>query len=153
MLNNNEELSEEDRKLFETIKDMDAIIVVNKTDLEQKVNAEELKQLAGSRRIINVSVKEEQGVDELENTIADMYLSGEVQTDDLTYVSNARHIGLLNQALESTNDVLIGLENGLPIDILQIDMTKTWEVLGEITGESVHDELINQLFSQFCLGK
>jgi tRNA modification GTPase len=82
-----------------------------------------------------------------------MYLSGEVQTDDLTYVSNARHIGLLNQALESISEVITGLEADMPIDILQIDMTKTWEILGEITGESVHDELINQLFSQFCLGK
>ena len=71
----------------------------------------------------------------------------------MTYVSNSRHIGLLSQALNAIKEVQNGIEMGIPIDILQIDLTRTWELLGEITGDSVHDELINQLFSQFCLGK
>ena len=93
------------------------------------------------------------GIEELEETISSMFLSGEIETDDFTYVSNTRHISLLQRALESIQDALEGIDAGLPIDIVQIDMTKTWELLGEITGDSVHDELINELFSQFCLGK
>ncbi|MGV3240945.1 tRNA uridine-5-carboxymethylaminomethyl(34) synthesis GTPase MnmE, partial [Streptococcus hyovaginalis] len=68
-------------------------------------------------------------------------------------VSNSRHISLLNQALNAISDAIVGAETGTPIDIVQIDLTRTWEILGEIIGESVHESLINQLFSQFCLGK
>lgn len=153
LLNNNEELADEDRKLFETIQGMDAIIVINKTDLEQRIDIEEVKKLAGDRKIIHVSVKEEKGIEELEETISQMYMTGEIESDDFTYVSNARHVALLNQALQSINDALNALENEMPVDLVQIDMTKAWDLLGEIIGESIHDELINQLFSQFCLGK
>lgn len=153
LLNYNEELSEEDRKLFETIEGMDAIIVINKTDLEQRIDLDEVKKLSGERKIIHLSVKEEKGIEELEETISELYMTGEIESDDFTYVSNARHVALLKQALQSITDALNALENDMPVDLVQIDMTKAWELLGEIIGESIHDELINQLFSQFCLGK
>ena len=153
ILNYNEPLTDEDRKLFETIKNMDAIIIVNKTDLPQKIDLAEVRSLAEGRQIIQLSVKNDEGIEELEETIANMYMTGEIETGDLTYVSNARHISLLIQAKKSIQDALNGLEMEMPIDIVQIDLRKTWEILGEITGETVHDELINQLFAQFCLGK
>lgn len=153
LLNNHEPLTDEDRNLFKTIDGMDAIIVINKVDLPQKIDMNEIEKLAGGRKIISISIKEDKGIDELEKVISDMYMSGNIETDDLTYVSNARHIGLLNQALQSIKDAINGIEIEIPIDIVQIDMTKTWELLGEIIGESVHDDLINELFSQFCLGK
>lgn len=153
LLNNNEELTDEDRQLFASVKNMDVIVVINKIDLEQKLDMSEVERLADGRKIVPVSVKEDQGIEELEKTIADMFISGQIEGDDLTYVSNARHIGLLNRALQSVCDGLEGIENGIPVDIVQIDMTKAWELLGEITGEIVHDELIDTLFSQFCLGK
>jgi tRNA modification GTPase len=132
---------------------MDAIIVVNKVDLPQKIDFNEVKRKARGRKIVKISVKDDKGIEELETMISNMYMAGNLEADDLTYVSNARHIGLLNQALQSINDALDGIGMEVPIDIVQIDMTKTWELLGEIIGESVHDELINKLFSQFCLGK
>ncbi|WP_033827343.1 tRNA uridine-5-carboxymethylaminomethyl(34) synthesis GTPase MnmE [Bacillus andreraoultii] len=153
LLNNNEQLTDEDRNLFDTIKGMDAIIVINKTDLHQQIDLEEVERRAEGRKIIHISVKDDQGIEDLEETIANMYLSGNIETDDLTYVSNARHISLLHQAHQSISDALQGIESEMPVDLVQIDMTKTWELLGEIIGETVHDELINKLFSQFCLGK
>lgn len=153
LLNNNEPLTEEDIHLFDTIEGMDAIIVVNKVDLPQKIDFNEIKRKARGRKIVKISVKDDKGIEELETMISNMYMAGNLEADDLTYVSNARHIGLLNQALQSINDALDGIGMKVPIDIVQIDMTKTWELLGEIIGESVHDELINKLFSQFCLGK
>ncbi len=153
MLNYNEPLLEEDRRLFEKIAGKDAIIIINKTDLPKQIDMEEVERLANGRKIIMASVKEDHGIDELEKAISEMFFSGNIEAGDLTYVSNARHIGLLNSALKSIDDALEGIEQGIPIDIVQIDMTKTWETLGEIIGESVHDELIDQLFSQFCLGK
>ena len=153
VLNYNEELTEEDRDLFATIQDMDAIIVVNKVDLERKIDLDEVKKLAAGRKIVYTSLTEEKGVDELEEAIAAMFFSGELEAKDLTYVSNARHISLLHRALAAVKDVLNGIEMGMPLDLVQIDMRKCWEILGEITGETVHDELLDQLFSQFCLGK
>lgn len=153
VLNYNEPFTEEDRNLFKTIENMDAIIVVNKVDLEQKLDLDEVKELAAGRKIVYTSLTEDKGVEELEEAIASMFFSGEIEAGDLTYVSNARHISLLHRALRSIEDVLNGLAMEMPLDLVQIDMRKCWETLGEITGETVHDELLDQLFSQFCLGK
>jgi tRNA modification GTPase len=89
----------------------------------------------------------------LEEAISSLFFEGSIESGDLTYVSNARHIALLNRALGTIEEVIEGVEMGTPIDIVQIDLTRTWELLGEIVGESVHESLIDQLFSQFCLGK
>lgn len=153
VLNNNEPLTNEDIQLFETIKGMETIIIINKTDLPKKIDMEQVRQLANDRPLILTSLKEDNGVDDLEKAIAKLYFAGELESGDITYVSNARHIGLLKKALNSIEDALKGIEMEVPVDMVQIDMTKAWETLGEIIGESVHDELINQLFSQFCLGK
>ncbi|WAA12293.1 tRNA uridine-5-carboxymethylaminomethyl(34) synthesis GTPase MnmE [Fervidibacillus halotolerans] len=153
VLSNNEQLTEEDRLLFQMIQGMEAIIVINKTDLPTKIDIKEVERLAEGRPIVYLSLMEDRGLEQLENTITSKFFSGEIETNDFTYVSNARHISLLKEALKSVDDVLNGIEAGIPVDILQIDMTKIWETLGEITGDTVHDELINQLFSQFCLGK
>jgi tRNA modification GTPase len=82
-----------------------------------------------------------------------MFFEGSLEAGDMTYVSNSRHIALISQALHSIEDVLSGIEFGTPIDIIQIDLTRTWELLGEIIGDTVQESLLNQLFSQFCLGK
>ena len=96
---------------------------------------------------------EDRGVDELEEAIASLFFAGTIDAGDMTYVSNSRHIALLHQSLNTIEEAIDGVEMGTPIDIVQIDLTRTWELLGEIIGESVHESLIDQLFSQFCLGK
>jgi len=153
VLNNNEPLTEDDQTLFEVIKNEDVIVIINKTDLEQRLDVKEVKEMIGDIPLIQTSMLKQEGIDELELQIRDLFFGGEVQNQDMTYVSNSRHIFLLKQARHSIQDAIDAAESGVPMDIIQIDLTRTWEILGEIIGESASDELIDQLFSQFCLGK
>ena len=153
VLNYGEALSPEDERLCETIQAMDFIVVVNKTDLPQKIDLDRVRELAGNRRVVTTSLLKEEGVIELEEAIAALFFEGQIESGDLTYVSNARHIALLHQAQATIEDALAAAEEGVPVDMVQIDVTRTWELLGEIVGDTVQESLINQLFSQFCLGK
>lgn len=153
VLNNNEPLTEDDQTLFEVIKNEDVIVIINKTDLEQRLDVSELRERIGDMPLIQTSMLKQEGIDELEIQIKDLFFGGEVQNQDMTYVSNSRHISLLKQARQSIQDAIDAAESGIPMDMVQIDLTRTWEILGEIIGESASDELIDQLFSQFCLGK
>lgn len=153
VLNYGEELTPEDERLFETIQHMDFIVVVNKTDIPQKIDLNRVKELAGTRRVVTTSLLKEEGVIELEEAIAALFFEGQIEAGDMTYVSNARHIALLHQAQATVEDALAAAEAGIPVDMVQIDVTRTWELLGEIVGDTVQESLINQLFSQFCLGK
>lgn len=153
VLNYSDPLTKEDENLFKAVEGMDVIVIVNKTDLPQQIDMGQVQNLAGSGKIITTSLVEEKGIDDLEQAISELFFTGAIEAQDMTYVSNSRHIALLNQALQAIEDVISGNEMGTPIDILQIDLTRTWELLGEIIGESVQDSLITQLFSQFCLGK
>lgn len=153
VLNYNEALTEEDRQLYKVIKNEDTIVIINKMDLEQRLNIDELKEMVGDMPIIETSILKQQGIDDLELQIRDLFFGGEVQSQDMTYVSNSRHISLLKQAKQAIQDAIDAAEMGVPMDMVQIDLTRTWEILGEIIGESASEELIDQLFSQFCLGK
>ena len=153
VLNNNEPLTEDDQTLFEVIKNEDVIVIINKTDLEQRLDVSELREMIGDMPLIQTSMLKQEGIDELEIQIKDLFFGGEVQNQDMTYLSNSRHISLLKQARQSIQDAIDAAESGIPMDMVQIDLTRTWEILGEIIGESASDELIDQLFSQFCLGK
>ena len=153
VLNNNEALSPEDEQLLQVTEGMDVIIIVNKTDLESKLSLEKVKQLAKERTIITTSLKEEKGINELEDAIASMFFQEGIEMGETTFVSNSRHIGLISQAQQALEEAIEGIDSGVPIDIVQIDLTRTWEILGEIIGDTVHESLIDQLFSQFCLGK
>ncbi|WP_243525380.1 tRNA uridine-5-carboxymethylaminomethyl(34) synthesis GTPase MnmE [Bacillus pseudomycoides] len=153
VVNYSEALTTEDEELFRALQGKDFIIIVNKTDLPKQIDMKRVTELAGKNRMITTSLIEEKGVDELEKAIADLFFEGTIESADMTYVSNARHIGLLTQAEKTIGDAIEAIENGVPIDMVQIDLTRTWEILGEITGDTVHESLIDQLFSQFCLGK
>ncbi|CRH94377.1 tRNA modification GTPase TrmE [Chlamydia trachomatis] len=123
--------------------------MLNKTDLEQKI---ELEQLPDD--YIPISVLTNQNINLIEDRINQLFFdnAGLVE-QDATYLSNARHISLIEKAVQSLEAVNDGLALGMPVDLLQVDLTRTWEILGEITGDAAPDELITQLFSQFCLGK
>lgn len=153
VLNNAEQLTIEDRRLFEAIEGMDVIIIINKTDLPTQIELEEIKQLAGEKRIVTTSLLQEEGIDELEEAIASLFFEGTIESSDITYVSNARHISLLHLAKETITDAIGAAQNDVPVDMIQIDVTRTWEILGEIVGDTVEESLLDQLFSQFCLGK
>ena len=104
-------------------------------------------------KIVTTSLLKDEGVDELEEAIAGLFFEGNLESGDFTYVSNARHIALLHNAHATIEDALGAAEAGVPVDMIQIDVTRTWEILGEIIGDTVQEGLINELFSQFCLGK
>lgn len=153
VLNYNEQLHEDDRKLMEELKGRPVIIVVNKTDLPEQLNLQEVEDQFGPDSIVRMSVASEEGLDRLEKTISQMFFEGELDSGDLTYVSNVRHIALLKQAQQSLRDAIEASDIGIPIDVIQIDVRTAWESLGEITGDTAGDSLIDQIFSQFCLGK
>lgn len=154
VLNYNESLTESDYQLAEVIKNEDVIVIINKTDLSQALDIEAVKQMVGvNTPIVMTSMVDQSGIEQLEEKIRDLFFEGTVSNQDMTYVSNARHISLLKDAKQSISDAIMAAESGVPIDMIQIDLIKTWELLGEVIGESVADGLIDQLFSQFCLGK
>ncbi len=153
VLNYSDDLTEEDIKLFKAVEGMDYIVIVNKTDLPQKIDMDRIKELSANQKMVTTSLLQDKGINQLEEAISSLFFEGVIEASDMTYVSNTRHISLLNQALQSINEAISGVEMGTPIDIVQIDLTRTWELLGEIIGDSVHESLIDQLFSQFCLGK
>lgn len=153
VLNQNEALTEEDRQLLEATEGLKRIILLNKMDLPSELEKDELRQLAENEEILPVSVLSSTGMEQLELKIADLFFGGETGEKDATYVSNTRHIALLDQAVIALDEVVFGIQSGMPVDLVQIDMTRCWDYLGEIVGDSVQDELITQLFSQFCLGK
>ena len=152
-MNSAEELSVEDERLFTAVSGMDKIVVVNKTDLEQKIDLAKVKELTDDATIVTTSLLADEGIDELEEAIAGLFFEGNIESEDLTYVSNARHIALLHKARTTIEEALGAAEIGIPIDMIQIDVTRTWEILGEIIGDTVQEGLINELFSRFCLGK
>ncbi|VRR39444.1 tRNA modification GTPase TrmE [Streptococcus pneumoniae] len=149
VLNASEPLTAQDRQLLEISQDTNRIILLNKTDLPETIETSKLPE-----DVIRISVLKNQNIDKIEERINNLFFenAGLVE-QDATYLSNARHISLIEKAVESLQAVNQGLELGMPVDLLQVDLTRTWEILGEITGDAAPDELITQLFSQFCLGK
>lgn len=148
MLNNNEQITEEEIQLLEKIKIKPSIIVINKIDLETKLTLPNI-----NKKIIKISIKDNQGIENIKEEIKRIYNLEEIETKDLTYLSNARSISLLKQSLSKIDEAINNINNESPIDIVEMDIKNAWELLGEIIGETYTDELINELFSRFCLGK
>lgn len=154
LLNASEPLTAEDQELLAATADKKRIVVLNKTDLPQQLDQAELQTyLKPEEEVIALSVLANAGIDRLEEQIAKLFFGGIENSQTTVIVTNARHVALLNKAEQSLTAVLQGIEAGMPVDLCQIDMTAAWDSLGEITGDSYQDELLDQLFSQFCLGK
>lgn len=154
LIDNSEPLTDEDEKLLAATKDKQRIVILNKTDLPSKLDLDRLKKLVGDDALIETSIVKHEGMDQLGQQISHMFFDQGIESSqNNVMVTNARHIGLLHQANDALNDVLKGIADGMPVDLVQIDMTRCWDLLGEITGDSYQDELLDQLFSQFCLGK
>ena len=147
ILNNNEEITEEEKEILEKTKNKKRIIVINKIDLKTKLN----KKLLDS--YIEISVKENIGIDKIKDEIKRLFNIGEISTNDMTYLSNARSIALLKKSLNNINDAINEINNNNPIDIVELSLKESWNNLGEVIGETYTDELLDELFSRFCLGK
>ncbi|MDF2644541.1 MAG: mnmE [Paenibacillus sp.] len=153
VLNSNEELEFDEIALMKQLADKQTIVILNKTDLSRKLNVEQVLSYFPQERIVELSLIENKGIEDLEKAIAAIFFEGKLESSDLTYVSNVRHISLLKQAKRSLQDALDANEQFVPIDMIQIDIRAAWEQLGEIIGDSVGESLIDQIFTQFCLGK
>ena len=150
LLNNNQELTQEDIEILNKIKDKKYIIAVNKIDLERKIDYQLLN--INKEEIIKISIKENRGIEQLKNKIIDLFNLEKIQTSDMTYLSNARSISLLKKSLSKIEESIENINN-YPIDIIELDLRECWTLLGEIIGETYTDELIDEIFSRFCLGK
>lgn len=153
VLNAAESLTKEDLELIRLTNDKKRIIILNKTDLEEKLDRKELAEISENAPVYATSILKNEGVGALEEAISKLFFNGIENSQSTVMVTNARHIALLKKAQNSLDSVLEGISSGMPVDLVQIDMTEAWNLLGEITGESYEDELLDQLFSQFCLGK
>ncbi len=149
VLNNNEALTEEIKKLYSSIKEKNFIIIVNKIDLENKIDLNYFP----SDKIIKMSIKNKQGVDKLKDKIIELFNLSKIETEDPTYLSNTRSIAILKNCLKSIEDIEKSIKNNIPIDMLEIDIKNIWEELGKINGKYYDEELLDEMFSRFCLGK
>jgi len=146
VLNANEPLTDEDFELLKLTDDKNRIVLLNKSDLEQRVNPNDLKAF------VLTSMTEESGITELENEIKSLFELKDLSADE-TFISNTRHVAKLNQSLASIKSAIDQMEIQMPIDMVEIDLKNAWAFLGEIIGEDISESLIDELFTKFCLGK
>jgi tRNA modification GTPase len=151
VLNNNEELTSDIKELFNDLGNKQYIIIINKTDLEKKLNISELN--VDKSRIINMSIINNEGIEDLKNKIIELFNLNELETKDPTYLSNTRSISILEKCLNSVKEIEKGLQNNMPIDMIELDIRNIWEILGTINGSTYEEELLDEMFSRFCLGK
>ena len=146
------QLDENDEEIMELIRDRKAIVLLNKMDLDL-VTTEEMIRERLDKPVIPISAKEEQGIDRLEQTVKDMFYDGNLSFNDQIYITNMRQKAALSEALESLKQVMTSIQNQMPEDFFSIDLMNAYEELGSITGESVGEDLVNEIFNKFCMGK
>ena len=149
LLNNNEELSKEDLELINKTKDKTTIIVVNKIDLESNLDISNFKDLD----IVYINTIDEKGIIPLKEKIREKFNLDNLEKSDFNYITNIRQIAKIKESLNIILDIENGINNNMDLDILEIDLINVWVVLGEIIGESYNEELLDELFSKFCVGK
>lgn len=152
VVDSSQPLDDNDREIIELIRDKKAIVLLNKSDLEPAVRAEELETLTG-KCVISISAKEETGIERLEQRMKEMFFHGELAFNDEVYITNMRHKQALQEAQQSLSMVSQSIKDGMPEDFFSIDLMNAYEALGSITGESVGEDLVNEIFSKFCTGK
>ncbi|GAB6137146.1 tRNA uridine-5-carboxymethylaminomethyl(34) synthesis GTPase MnmE [Halanaerobaculum tunisiense] len=153
VLDLNQGIAQEDRELIAATEDKERVIVANKLDLENEVDWATVKDLAGDSPIVKTAAVDNKGIDDLEEVISDLAFSGQVQASNQTLITNLRHKNALDRAKQSLSDVKETFNQGLPNDFLTIDLREALEAVGEITGDTLSEDIIDQIFADFCLGK
>ncbi|MBR2828312.1 MAG: tRNA uridine-5-carboxymethylaminomethyl(34) synthesis GTPase MnmE, partial [Bacilli bacterium] len=151
MLNNNEELTSDIKELIDKIENKKYLVLINKIDLENKLEIEKLK--VPKDKIIELSIIKEQGIESLKEKIEELFNLNELELKDPTYLSNARSISILNNCLNKMEEIEESLKNDMPIDMIELDIKNIWEELGRINGTTYEEELLDEMFKRFCLGK
>ena len=151
MLNNNEEVTDDLIELSKRLINKKYLVLVNKVDLERMLDLDKLN--IDKDRVINLSIINNQGIDELKDKIVELFKLNELETKDPTYLSNTRSISILKNCLKKTEEIEESLKNNLPIDMIELDIKAIWEELGKINGSTYEEELLDEMFKRFCLGK
>jgi len=152
VVDGSKELDENDCHIIEMIRDQKVIILLNKSDLEKQVSKKQISEYL-DKPIIEISAKEETGIKELEQLLKEMFFQGEISFNDEIYITNIRQKSLLSDARNSLLKVNESIENNMPEDFYSIDLIDAYESLGMITGETMGEDLVNEIFSKFCMGK
>lgn len=147
------ELSREDEEIMELLKSKKSIILLNKTDLPNKYNVEDLEKLILNKNIILTSIAQGKGIEELENTIKSMFYSGKVEVSDGIMVTNIRHKNQLIKAKKNIEESIEGIKLDIPLDCVEVDIRSCWDNLGEISGDTISEDILDKIFSEFCIGK
>lgn len=158
VVDSSNDLDENDYEIMKFIQGKKSILLLNKSDLERKVTKEEIKKICKEYNIenipvIEISAKEEKGIDRLEEIVKEMFYHGEISFNNEIYITNIRHKTALERAKDSLMKVIESIENDMPEDFYSIDLMDAYETLGSITGEMVGEDLVNEIFSKFCMGK
>lgn len=146
-------LTDEDYEIIEIIKDKRSIVLLNKSDLPNEYDEVHLKKILPNKKIITTSIIDGIGIDRLENEIKDMFYQGELEVESDTIVTNMRHKNQLVKAKKSLEDGIHGIMANMPLDCIEVDMKNCWENLGEISGDTIGEDILDKIFSEFCIGK
>ena len=152
VIDSSTELDDNDFSIIDILKDKNAIVLLNKSDLST-ITTEDIVKKYLDKPVINISAKDRTGIDELESKISEMFLHGQVSFNDEVYITNIRHKNSLTEALNSLKLVVESINNDMPEDFYSIDLMNAYEELGLIIGEAVEDDLMQEIFSKFCMGK
>lgn len=144
---------ENDEKIIDMIRNKKAVVLLNKTDVDTVISEEDMREKIADLPIISISAKKETGIKDLENKVKEMFLKGDISFNNQVYISNVRQKNALLEALESMKKVIRSIEDNMPEDFYSIDLMDAYESLGSITGNSVGEDLVNEIFSKFCMGK
>lgn len=149
VLNGNESITKEDKEILSRVEDKTTIVVINKNDLDQKIEKEYLHDY----RIVSTNTNTMDGINPLKEKIVHLFNLGQIEEQDYTYLTNVRQIGKAKEALQKLNDAELALKDDLPLDMIEIDLKSCFDLLGEIIGKNYSDEIIDHLFEKFCVGK
>ncbi|SHK04255.1 tRNA uridine-5-carboxymethylaminomethyl(34) synthesis GTPase MnmE [Tepidibacter formicigenes] len=153
VLDASRELSSEDIDILNNIKDKQAIVLINKIDLPSKLDEQKIKEYINKDRVIKISAIQRTGIDKLEDEIASMVYKGDVSQKDSVMITNVRHKDALGKAINSINDAIRSIEDNMPLDFVEVDFKNIWDYLGEVSGDTVSEDLLDTIFRDFCIGK
>lgn len=153
VVDSSSELSEEDREILEKVQGKETILLLNKTDLPQVIDEEEVKKYVNEENIIKISALHNEGIEDVHDRIEAMVYKGDIKSSSNVIITNSRHKDALYRAMKSAEDAMIAIEDRMPLDFVEVDLKNIWDYLGYINGDTVSEDLLDNIFHNFCIGK
>lgn len=153
VVDSSSELSDEDREILEKVEGKETILLLNKTDLPQVIDEEEVKKYVDEKNIIKISALHNEGIEDVHDRIEDMVYTGDIKSSSNVIITNSRHKDALYRAMKSLEDAMKAIEDRMPLDFVEVDLKNVWDYLGYINGDTVSEDLLDNIFHNFCIGK